>query len=61
MDGYSSDNLPVTSGVPQGTMLCPLLFLSYINDLPECVSYNIRLYADDVLLYNIIESEKDSL
>ena len=61
MDGYSSDNLPVTSGIPQGTMLGPLLFLCYINDLPECVSCNIRLYADDVLLYNIIESEKDCL
>ena len=61
MDGYSSDNLPVISGVPQGTMLGPLLFLYYINDLPECVSCNICLYADDVLLYNIIKSEKDRL
>ena len=60
MDGYSSDNLPVTSGVLQGTVLGPLLFLCYINDLPECVSCNIHLYADDVLLYNI-ESEKDCL
>jgi len=59
MDGYSSDDLPVNSGVPQGTILDLLLFFCYINDLPECVSCNICLYADGVPLYNIIESEKD--
>ena len=60
MDGYCGVNLPVSSGVLQGTVLGPLLFLCYINDLPECVSCSIRLYAD-VLLYNIIESEKDCI
>ena len=49
------------SGVPQGTVLTPLLFLCYINGLPENVSSEVRLYADDVLLYNIIHTKEDCL
>ena len=59
LDGCHSDTLPVTSGVPQGTVLAPLLFLCYINDLPELVSSCCRLYADDVLLYKVIRSGED--
>ena len=41
----------VSSGVPQGTVvLAPLLFPCYINDLPDYVKSNVRLYADDVLV-----------
>ena len=49
----------VTSGVPQGTVLAPLLFLCFINDLPEKITSKIRLYADDVLLYSTINSVED--
>ena len=49
----------VTSGIPQGTVLTPLLFLCYINDITKDISPSIKLYADDVLIYNIINSEED--
>ena len=54
--GYTSDPANVISGVPQGTVLGPLLFLIYINDLPECVCVS-SLFADDCLVYRRIESE----
>ena len=51
VDGEQSDETKVLSGVPQGTVLGPLLFLVHINDLPECVTSSVRLLADDCLLY----------
>ena len=59
LDGCSSESLPVTSGVPQGTVLGPLLFLCFVNDIPDCVSNNIRLYADEILLYRTINVMDD--
>ena len=61
LDGCSSATVPVISGVPQGTVLGPLLFLCYVNDIPSCVSSNIRLYyADDILIYRVITRDVDS-
>jgi len=59
-EGYTSPSAAVISGVPHGTVLGPLLFLAYINDLPECVSSTPRLFADDCLLYRQINSIEDS-
>ena len=47
----TSETHNVTSGVPQGSVLGPLLFLLYINDLPEGIRNHIKLFADDVKMY----------
>ena len=49
----------MTSGVPQGTVLGPLLYLCYINDLPKEVNFTVKLYAGDILLYRAIHSTAD--
>ena len=50
IEGAQSPPLPVTSGVPQGTVLGPALFLCYINSMPEGISSPIRLFADDTVV-----------
>ena len=59
LDGETSTESQVTSGVPQGTVLGPLLFLIYINDLPDAVSSDVRLFADDCIMYKEIKTAKD--
>ena len=61
VDGKCSAPRSVESGVPQGTVLGPLLFLVYINDISSGLSEGtkISLFADDSLLYRTIKSEKD--
>ena len=59
VEGQASESSPVTSGVQQGTVLGPLLFLLYINDMPMKVSPTARLLADDSLLFRRIPSSQD--
>ena len=56
INGINSDEVPVSSGVPQGSVLGPILFLAYINDLPEQVKSGVRLFADDTAMNLAISS-----
>ena len=61
LEGVESNKVPVTSGVPQGTVLGPILFLIYINDFPEYIKHSkLRLFADDSIIYNNIKNTKDA-
>ena len=52
LDGKPSQEYPVNTGLPQGSILGPTLLLLYINDLPDDVICNTAVYADDTTLYS---------
>ena len=60
INGSSSSFVNVTSGIPQGSVLGPILFLIFINDLPEAVNCCIKLFADDSKLYSAIRSKEEA-
>ena len=59
VDGATSSPVSVQSGVPQGSVLGPTLFLAYINDLPEDLSSLTKLFADDTAVYRLKATPTD--
>ena len=60
LNGQASSWRPVLAGVPQGSILGPLLFLTDINDLPNELKSNAKLFADDTSLFTIVKDKTES-
>jgi hypothetical protein len=60
VNGAASSWSEVTSGIPQGSVLGPVLFVVYINGLPDVVSCGVKLFADDTKIYRAIRNRDDS-
>ena len=61
VNGSTSAAAPVISGIPQGTVLGPVLFVIYINDLLDNISSGGLMFADDTKIYRQITSRDDAL
>ena len=61
VEGMNSSSCNVTSGVPQGSVLGPVLFLMHVNDIGLNIHGEIRLFADDIFLYQPIRTPDDHL
>ena len=54
LNGQSSDWVDIKAGVPQGSIMGPLLFLTYISDLPESLITNAKFFPDDTSLFSVV-------
>ena len=61
VDDKQSNLIDVVSGVPQDTILGPLLFLLHFNHLLSVVSYKVRLFADDCLIHKNIKNKQEQI
>jgi len=59
VEGSKSSQCQVTYGIPRGTVLGPVLFLIYINNIVASIKSEIRLFADDILIYKTITAPND--
>ena len=62
LEGADSEKADVSLGVPQGTVMGPLCFLTFINDLPKCIEHSFQacIFADDIILYWVINFPEDA-
>ena len=61
LNGSPSDWEAVVSGVPQGTIMGPIFFLLFVNDVPNTLNCKVMLFADDAKLYSTINKEQDCI
>ena len=61
VNGEDSDWQGITSGIPQGSVLGPVLFIIYINDLPDTLLSMCKIFADDTKVYRSIQDETDQI
>ena len=61
LNGHLSSLAQVVSGVPQGSVLGPPSFILYVNDIPDLIESNVRMFADDTKIYPVIQSFDDHL
>ena len=59
VNGTNSEWANITSGIPEGSVLGPILFVLYINYLPENIVYNVYMFADDTKVFKTITSPND--
>ena len=59
VDGSSSSLSSVKSGVPQRSVLGPLLYLLYVNDIPKLVKSKVKLFADNMKLWHVSRPKND--